>query len=142
VKDRRGFTLVEMLIVVVLLGTLTLMAVPRIERALAYRDVDGARSSLSALYQRAKLAAVQHRRPATLTMTASDAWATVTTPSGTTSLGRVALRSEFGVAATFSSGSLVIQPTGLVLAGTPFVVRLAKSGLLDSVMITGYGRLE
>ena len=135
---RGGFSLLEMLIVVVLLGLLTLMSMPRIERALVRRDLAGARAATTSLIARAKSAAVQRRRPVTLAIDSSLA----VLSSGPQFLALVHYQSLFGVRANASAASLTVQPTGLVTTGTPFTIRFTKGSRTDSVLVTGYGRVQ
>lgn len=131
-----------MLIVVVLLGVGALMAMPRLERAMVRRDLAGARAATTTLMLQAKAAAVQLRRPVTLSVDSLRAVLTVPTSSGTRHLALVHLKSSFGVSVSSSSPTIVVQPTGLVAAGTPFTVRFAKGARSDSVRVTGYGRVQ
>ena len=142
--DRRGFSLVEMLIVVVIMGVLTLIVAPRIERELARRNVAAAKVSFSATYRRARSAAVQSRRPATITIASGLVTVSVTTAGGATQYVGQSFYypTLFGITPVASAGSLTIGPTGLVTSGTPFTVALNKGSVYDTVRVTGYGRLE
>ena len=137
-----GFSLIESVTVLVIIGIVVLIAAPRINRAWSRRDVTAARVGLGSLFLRARVAAVTARRPATLTVVNGMAYVTIATPTGPEYVSQTLLFQTNGVVATSSSTSLTIEPTGLVRAGTPFVVALTKSGIVDSVKISGYGRLE
>jgi prepilin-type N-terminal cleavage/methylation domain-containing protein len=142
-RARAGFSLVEMMVVVAIIGILTLMALPRIDTALSRRDVAAAKSGLANLFLRAKVAAVSNRRPTTVSVASGSAYATLTTVTGTTQyVGGMIVFSNSGVTASPSAGSLTIQPTGLVTNGTPFTVRLTKGSITDSVVVLGYGRVQ
>lgn len=143
-RDRRGFTLLEMLIVVVIMGLTTLIVAPRIEQTLARRNVSGAKASFSATYYRARAAAVQNRRPATITIASGLISVSVTTAAGVTQyIGQsLYFPTLYGITPVASAGSLTIGPTGLVTSGTPFTVALSKGSVHDTVQVTGYGRLE
>lgn len=138
-----GFSLVELLVVVVIFGILVLIAFPRIEVALARRDLQGSKAAVNALLLRGKSAAVQLRRPVTLAISGNNAVLSVPTAAGTVQyLAATDLASAYGVAVASSSPSLTFQPTGLVTTGTPFTVRVTKGALTDSVRLSGYGRIE
>jgi Tfp pilus assembly protein FimT len=141
-SSRKGFSLVEAVLVVSIVGLLGLLAVPRIERALAARDLAAARAGVSALWLRARMAAVQQRRPVVVAANGDVVSASALSPTGPVPVGTVLLRSQFGVSVTSPPASLTLAPTGLVVKGTPFHLHFAKSGLTDSVRITGYGRFE
>jgi len=139
-----GFSLLEMLTVVVMIGVLTLITMPRIERALSRRDVSAARVELANLFLRAKVAAVSARRQTTLNVASGTAYVTQVDQSGATQYVSGALVfTTSGVTATPTASSLAIQPTGLVTGGvTPFTVVLSKNGFTDSVVVSGYGRVQ
>ncbi len=139
---RSGFSLAEMLLVVSVLSVLTLMAVPRLERAVAARDLVAAKAAISAVFLRARAAAVDRRQSVLFTVDGGVASASATSPSGPVLVAEVPLRTQFSVQVTAPGRSLLIEPTGLIRSGTPFVIRLARSTLTDSVRITGYGRVE
>ena len=137
-----GFSLIETLVVIVIVGLLTLMAMPRIDLALTRRDIASAKSGLANLILRAKVAAVSGRRATTINVNGSSAYATLVTVGGTTQYVGGTLYYDTGVTASYSASTLVIQPTGLVTSGTPFTVVFAKRGVTDSVMVVGYGRVQ
>lgn len=141
--SKAGFSLVEMLVVVTMVGILLLMAIPRAERSLARSDIVAARVAFHTLYLRARSAAIQTRRPMTISFASGTAYVT---SAGTSIFGSSTLALPFqgshGVTANASGSSLVIQPTGLVSSGTPFVLELVKRGIHDTVSITGYGRIQ
>lgn len=139
---RAGFSLVEMLIVVSILGILILMTVPRIERALALRSIANARVGVANLFLRAKTAASATRQTATLTVNGTSAFASLATPTGLRFLSDPVGFQDLGVTVSASAASLTIQPTGLVISGTPYKVVITRSGVSDSVMITGYGMVK
>ena len=144
IRSVRGFSLVEALIVVVIMGILVLLITPRFDPVLATRNVKAARASFTGLYNRARMAAVQTRVNATVTITGNVASAAVTTTwGGTQNIGTAVLfEDDFGVTATASPTSVTIAPSGLVRTGLPFQLVLARSSARDTVRITGYGRIE
>src|SRR2546423_15682095 len=101
-----------MLVVVVILGIMILLAMPRIERALSRRDVRSAKAGLANMIVNAKLSAASARRPVTLTVTSNMASLTLVNSAGATQYVSALLFSSSGVAASPSASTLVIQPTG------------------------------
>jgi prepilin-type N-terminal cleavage/methylation domain-containing protein len=141
--SRGGFSLVEAMIVVVILGVLVLLVAPRFDPIIASRNVSNARSGFMNLYSRARIAAVQARRKATITVTGNLATATVDMPLGPQAVGTaIRFDSLYGVQAEASPTSVTIQPTGLVIGGLPFELVLVRSSVADTVRITAYGKIQ
>lgn len=139
----RGFTLIEMLMVVVVIGILIGVAVPRVAVALARRDVFGATSSFASLYREARTAALQTRLPATIRFASGIAVVTVSRSGVIDTLGRpLNFATEFGLTPATTATTLQIEPTGLILTGTPFTVVATKRGIADTVTIVGLGRMQ
>ena len=59
---RRGFSLMEMLIVIVVLGILVLIVAPRIGSTTANREVSGATEAFASIFRQARASAVQQRQ--------------------------------------------------------------------------------
>ena len=138
-----GFSLVEALVVVVILGILTLILAPRLEPITAGRAVAGARAGFTSLYNLARTYAVQSRGTAVVSVTSGIALATVTAGGTTRSIGSaIVFDSTFRVQATANPTSITIQPSGLVTTGMPFELVLVRSGVVDTVRITGFGRIK
>ena len=141
-RSRSGFSLIELLIAVTLLGLLLAIAAPRVQEASTTQNVRSARAAVANLYARARIYAVQQRVPVTLQFGDSTAWITAPLGAGLDTIGSVAqLGREFGVAVA-ASGSVSISPLGMVNAGTPITVTVTKGSHSDSLAISGYGRLK
>ena len=140
---RRGFSLTELLLVVVVIGILLAMTAPRIASALARRSVVGAATGFESLFRRAKATAIQSRLPATITFASGVASVSVVRAGSSVVVGQnLDFAAQYGVAAAPSAVTLQIEPTGLVLTGTPFMFIATKGDAADTVRITGYGRVE
>jgi type IV fimbrial biogenesis protein FimT len=141
-RSRSGFSLIELLIAVTLLGLLLAIAAPRVQEASTTQNVRGARAAVANLYARARIYAVQQRVPVTLQFGDSTAWITAPLGAGLDTIGAVEhLGRQFGVSVA-ASGSVSISPVGMVNAGTPIRVSVTKSGHTDSVVISGYGKIQ
>lgn len=141
-RSRSGFSLIELLIAVTLLGLLLAIAAPRVQQASAQQSVRNARAAVANLYARARVYAVQRRVPVTLQFGDSTAWITAPAGAGLDTLGAVEhLGRQFGVS-VIAGGAVAISPVGMVNAGTPISVSVTKSGHSDSIVISGYGRLQ
>ena len=147
---RYGFTLVEALIVLSVVGVLLAIGFPRIKTALIKSSVRSARSSVVTLYNQSRARAIREGRSVTLRFTADSAWTTASPrrSAGSGSCDTVGtarkLNSLYGVTVTATPDSFRIDPRGLGIqpstSGT--TVLLARAGYHDSVLISGYGRVS
>jgi prepilin-type N-terminal cleavage/methylation domain-containing protein len=144
-RPRAGFSLIELLTVVSVLGLMMVLAAPRLADANTRRNVKGARAAVASLYARARIHAVQTRRPATLQFTDSSAWVTLPRGGAGAALDTIGgvqnLKALFGVSIA-STGNISVLPTGLVNAGTPIKVTVTKYSRSDSFVISGYGKMQ
>ena len=140
---RSGFTLLELLLVVVLMGIILAMTAPRIGAAAARRGVVGATSGFEALFRRARATAIQNRLPATITFASGRATVTIIRSGTSQVVGQVLdFPDQYNLTPTVTANTLRIEPTGLVVSGTPYSFIATRQGEADTVMITGYGRIQ
>ena len=141
-----GFSLVEMLIVIVVAGLLMAMALPKLRNTLAARDVKSARSAVANMYARARINALQTRKSTTVNFSTTNTWVTMPISGGANTqdtIGAVAqLSTLYGVSVDASVASITVLPTGLSNMGSTATIKVTRSGHSDSVMISGYGRLK
>ena len=137
-----GFTVTELIVSVVLVGVLFLIATPRIRDALVRLNVRNARYTVASLYQRARVTAIQTRRPATLHFNGTSAWVTARIGGVDQPIGPVTdLTSRYGVAVNAPApGTITVTPMGLVILGGDYVVRVSRGGVMDSLVVSPYGR--
>jgi type IV fimbrial biogenesis protein FimT len=142
-RARTGFSLMEMLIVIVVIGLLLLIVAPRIGPTTARREVSGAAEAFSSIFRQARASAVQMRQPVTLSFSSGVA-ALLVSPGGQLDTVGYPLNfpGDFGLTPTVSSATIVVGATGMVTAGAPFTFTAAKRGQSRTVTITGAGRIE
>jgi Tfp pilus assembly protein FimT len=138
--------MIELLIVVVIMGVITLVAFPKIQSAFRASALRGARTRLITVYGAARGAAVQSNRPVRVHMSGNSVWVTATPRltvggSGTAdTIGAVqSVYDIFGVTLASSVDSLMLDPRGLGLNGATLV--LANASGADTISITGFGRV-
>ena len=137
-----GFTLIEMLIVVVIIGLVTLFAFPRAGAILDHTNVKGARTAIVNKLNATRTAARTSNRVAVLRLTSNKLWLELNDMTGTgktTIPGGVALDSTYRVTVT-GPDSVRFDPRGMSLSGTQKYV-VTKNGFSDSVVVNGYGRI-
>ena len=140
---QRGFSLVEIMIVIAVAGLMLAIALPRIRDTLVKRDVKSARSALANMYARARVNALQTRKPSTIHFTSPRVWVTAPVGAGLDTVGAVVdLGTLYGVTITASAATITVLPTGLSNMAATATIVVSRSGKSDSVMISGYGRLQ
>ncbi len=142
-RPQAGFSLVEMMIAITVSGLMLALAMPRIRDTLVTRDVKSARSALANMYARARVNALQTRRSSTIHFSGNEVWVTAPVGAGLDTVGAVVnLTTLYGVSITASVGTITVLATGLSNMAAVATIKVSRSGKADSVMISGYGRLE
>ncbi len=143
-KSRGGFTLIETLLVVVILGMLLAVVAPRMGDAMVRRDVRNTRVALVSLFQQARLVAIQRGQPATLRFDADSAWIMLGTGGAATQLGPGRdMNVLYGTSVTTSDPGITITPSGLLgSTANTYTLKFVKRGVRDSLVVNGYGRIQ
>lgn len=145
IQRRRGFTLPEAMIVVVVLGVMFSISLPRFNETTRQRRVISAATTLNADIPIAFSLAARQRKPVTLTYDAANGEVRVAdrlTPS--TIYLRRALRStsEYQIdSVTMTPASVQIFPNGV--ASAPFTLRLFNGSFVRQISVgrTGHTRV-
>jgi prepilin-type N-terminal cleavage/methylation domain-containing protein len=145
---QRGFTFVEILIVMVLIGIIASLGIPRIRGAIYKQNVRSARVLAGTLVVKARAAAIQRGCASAVHFTAGTAgkmWVT-TCKANTTGLdtlgGMESIAARYSVTFSPSSDSVRYMPNGLALnnnAGT--VLKFVSSSYSDSITINSVGKV-
>ena len=144
---RRGFTLIEMLIVLVVMGLTTLIALPRLNAAFAQSNVLSAKARLMSMYSTARATAVSNGQTAILRVNGNQMYVYARPrrklPIGANTIDTIVrpvnLSTSFGVTMNSGADSVRISPNGLGLDSA--VIVLTKSSSRDTVIISRYGRV-
>ena len=144
---RDGFTLIEMLTVVVVISAVSLIGFPRIRSAKYKSDLRSARTSVASMYARARSAAIQYNRATILAFNGSTA-VVLATPRLVAAGGTVDtvgpvnnLSLGYGATVTTTNDSLRVDPRGFGGNTAAVTVRVAKAEFTDSIVVGAYGRL-
>ena len=145
---RSGFTTIEMIIVVAIIGIIALIGFPKISKTLDKTNVRSARDAVGTLAATARAAAIQRGCRGVLHFTASPSTVWVTTACPTkldTVSGVLNLTTQFSVTLSPSRDSVQYDPRGLSMDGfaSNTVVRLTGKATTnqDSVMINPIGKV-
>ena len=145
---RSGFTTIEMVIVVVLIGLIAAIGFPKIRQSLDKANVRSARAAAGTLAATARSAAIQRGCPGVIHFVATNAtmWVTtncaakVDTVSGVQQLG-----TRFKVTMVATHDSVRYDPRGLSLdnLGSSTVIRFTGSvgSNVDSTVINPLGKV-
>ena len=146
---RHGFTLIEMMMVVVIISLTTLMAVPRFRAAVNRSNLTSARAKVMASYSAAKAAAAASGRIATMNVSANKVWVTATprlkapaapSPAMDTIVLPKNLYTLYGVTVSTTNGTTVtVNQTGLGSLAND--IRLTHGNIADTIRINQYGRV-
>lgn len=141
---RSGFSLIELLIVITMVGILTAIVTPTIRRAVIRNNVISARNAMANLYTTARLTGVQTTRRVVLKRTGNvvhvAAFPRLTPLGGSTrdTVGTpVDLNEEYGVTLTASVDSILLDPKGFGGSSLTWVV--SRDGFADSIRVNNLG---
>jgi prepilin-type N-terminal cleavage/methylation domain-containing protein len=138
---RRGFTLIEMAIVLVVIGILAGLAAPRLAGYVDRLAVRRAEDETAAFFNRARITAVY--RAARLRVSfGSDSLLAVAEGASDSIVWRVPGPARYGVGLTASRPEVRLYPNGMGLgaANTKLVFRRGEAA--DSLTISRLGRLK
>jgi prepilin-type N-terminal cleavage/methylation domain-containing protein len=150
--NRSGFSAVELIIVVVLIGVVAMMGFPKIRTALDKTNVRSARVSISSFAAEARAAAAARGCHAVIHFAGgatSKAWVTACPRQqpGVGTVDTVAMiddvAARFSVQMTYTRDSVQYDPRGLSMDNATTIVRFAGAvaGNTDSILINTLGRV-
>jgi len=148
---RAGFTVVEMMVVVMIVGVLALLGFPKMRRALDKANVRSTRAYLGTAVATGRAVAVQRGCRAVVHFTSGASgtvWVTAcsrTNPSpAVDTIGGVEqLASRYRVTLTATRDSIQFDPRGLSMDAATTTVRItgAISGGYDSLLVNTIGKV-
>jgi prepilin-type N-terminal cleavage/methylation domain-containing protein len=149
VRSRYGFTLVETLIVVVLLGLIVLIGFPKISAAMGKSDLRSARTTMVNLVATARAASVQANRLTWIKFEGNSAYViarprlTVGGAGDVDTIGTVHdLNGQYKVGVTASTDSIQFDPRGFgAWTGGDVSIVLSRGDHYETINIDGLGRV-
>jgi prepilin-type N-terminal cleavage/methylation domain-containing protein len=145
-KMRPGYTLTEMLVVVVMVGALTLITLPKFSGLVERNQLSAAREEIAAAIATARAAAVQKGRTATIRFSGNTMWVTVVNSGSGTSSTIVPAKSfaslyKVSVAATDTMITYDMRGFTAPRLAAKGVFRITGASRRDSVCITTAGQI-
>ena len=144
----RGFTFIEVLIVMVLIGIIAALGIPRIRDAIQKNNVRSARAAIGTLVAKARGAAVQRGCKSAIHFTQGSAgkiWVTACKTANsalTDTLGGLEqLSARYSVTLSTTGDSVQFMPNGVSPDNVMTVIRFTSNGISDSVMINQVGKV-
>jgi len=147
-RTRRGFTLVEILIVIVIMGILATIAMPKLSTLSRRYTVDSAKQDVAAYLAQARAAAIQNGRNGWFIRNGNTIMVALDTSAGAPPAPftqPLDLKLEHGVSVTMPTNpdSIRYDPRGIAVGlGGVVAIVVKKNGIRDSVCVIGLGRIS
>jgi prepilin-type N-terminal cleavage/methylation domain-containing protein len=140
-RGRRGFSMAELLIVLVIMGISLAIVAPKLSGVVRVSAIDGALNQVSGDLQFARLLAIRNGWPVRLATTAAGTYTIVEDPAGANrTLKAVALRNDYpGVSLTATT--ITFDSRGMVTSGDA-AVTASRQGRSGTLRVTGVGRIR
>jgi prepilin-type N-terminal cleavage/methylation domain-containing protein len=143
---RKGFSMIEMIVVVILIGIIATIGFPRLRDGLEKQNVRGAKALIATLAATARGAAIQRGCSATLNLTVDSIWVSacgVNPPAASVQVGTKKLvGDDFSVTLSSTAASVVYDPRGISTVFQPTTVYVTGPQYSDSVVINEVGRVS
>lgn len=144
-RARTGFTLTELLMVIVILGILAALATPRVYQTVARAKVKQAAGVVAADLEQAVALAARRRQPVVVSLESASTYTIrdrVASGTGTLRLQRVlTLAGDQGVSSmTFSRTPLQVFPNGTTDGA--FTVTVSGAGLTRTITVSAAGQVR
>ena len=147
VRSRSGFTLIEALIVVVILGLVVLIGYPKVGVAMARTDLRSSRTTVINLVATARAASVQTNRRTWIKFQGNKAYVLARPrqmggAGNADTVGTVQdLSTQYKVTVAPALDSIQFDPRGFGANPGAFTVTLSRNGHSETVTIDGLGRV-
>ena len=142
---RKGFSTIEMIIVVILIGIIASIGFPRLRRGLEKQRIRNTKALLATMVATARATAIQRGCVATLNFAVDSVWVTacgVNPPAASIQIGTKKLvGEEFGVTLAPSAATVVYDPRGIATVFQNTSIRIVSAHYTDSVMINSVGKV-
>lgn len=140
---RNGFSLIELMIVVALVGILTLVTAPTGRRIMVNNAMRSAKQEVAAMLAVARASAIHNGRPTKFVRTSNVVHVRLEMGAQYDTVGVPLDLSEHKVALAMSPDTIRFDPRGFApgIAGAYQSIRFSRAGRTDSVCVTRFGRI-
>jgi prepilin-type N-terminal cleavage/methylation domain-containing protein len=140
----RGFTIIEVLIVIGLIGLMAAIAMPRIGDALINQNVDSGRAAVVSMHAKARAVAIQRGMTSALVFNGNTVLVISRNPV-TRAVDTVGapndLYDRYGVSVVTSRDTLQFDPNGIGADGGDTKVTVTRGSYTESIEINSVGRV-
>lgn len=144
---RNGFSTIEMIIVVILIGLIATIGFPRLRRGLEKQNIRSTKAMIATMVATARGTAIQRGCVATLNLASDSVWVTACGVTGNPPPASVVVgtakqvRGELNVTLSASQPTIRYDPRGIRLSLIRTTVRVIGPSYQDSVVINEVGKV-
>jgi prepilin-type N-terminal cleavage/methylation domain-containing protein len=145
-KRPNGFTMIEILMAIVIIGIMAAVAIPRLKNGMAKESVRNARRNVVSQLSKARaVAASRGCRSVFHVVAGTDprVWVTTCTLTGggVDTVGAVGhLGEQYGVEMSLAGDSLTFMPSGMGMGSTWMLMKFGKASESDTLAISPLGQ--
>ena len=145
---RKGFSTIEMIIVVVLIGIIASIGFPRMRRGLEKQRIRSTKALLATMVATARGTAIQRGCVATINFATDSVWVTACGLTGNPPPANVLVgtakrvKTDVNVTLSASQATIAYDPRGMRLNFLPTTVRVIGPTYQDSVVINELGKVK
>lgn len=142
-----GFTIIELMVVIVIIGIMTAIAFPNLRSVFNARDARAARREVAGKLEQARSTASTRGCSAELILTIgtdSEAWveSCLATGGGLDTVGGfTSIGDRYGVSITATRDTIRYSPVGVSVGGTAATLTFAKGGRTETLVVSALGRV-
>jgi prepilin-type N-terminal cleavage/methylation domain-containing protein len=145
---RKGFSTIEMIIVVVLVGVIASIGFPRLRRGLEKQRIRNTKALIATMVATARGTAIQRGCVATINFATDSVWVTAcglvgNPPPANVLVGTAKqVKADVNVTLSASQATIGYDPRGMRLLFQPTTVRVIGPNHQDSVVINELGKVK
>jgi prepilin-type N-terminal cleavage/methylation domain-containing protein len=145
---RNGFSLIEMIVVVFLIGIIASIGFPRMRRGLEKQRIRNAKALIATMVATARGTAIQRGCVATLNFATDSLWVTAcglvgNPPPASVLVGTAKrVKADVNITLAYTTSTIRYDPRGMRLTFQPTTVRVIGPTYQDSVIINELGKVK